>query len=197
MLGGGVEGNALLTSTVGAVLFVLLAAIGVTIVRLGPLISEHLFIGLALIGPVAVKLASTGYRFARYYTHNVSYRRKGSPALGLRLLAPLVVLSTVAVLASGVGLLIVGPGTHGPLRLIHKASFIVWVAVTALHILGHTSEMVELLRGKHTPRAGEGRTGRAIALAGGLVGGVVLALLLIPDFSPWVHAQGHSYRFGH
>ncbi len=46
----------------------LLAALGVTILRIGPLISEHLFIGLMLIPPIALKLASTGYRFMRYYT---------------------------------------------------------------------------------------------------------------------------------
>ena len=30
----------------------------------------HLFVGMVLIGPVLLKMASTGYRFARYYTAN-------------------------------------------------------------------------------------------------------------------------------
>lgn len=34
-----------------------------------------------LIGPVALKLASTGYRFARYYTHSPPCRQRGAPAL--------------------------------------------------------------------------------------------------------------------
>jgi hypothetical protein len=61
--GGGTDGNELLTSMTGAVLIVLLAVLGVTIVRIGQLIWLHLFVGLVLLGPVAAKLASTGYRF--------------------------------------------------------------------------------------------------------------------------------------
>jgi hypothetical protein len=49
---------------------------------------------------VLLKLASTGYRFARYYTANPAYRRKGPPATPMRLLAPLVVISTVVVFGS-------------------------------------------------------------------------------------------------
>ena len=44
----------------------LLAVIGVTIPELRQLISVHLFVGLLLLGPVALKMVSTGYRFVRY-----------------------------------------------------------------------------------------------------------------------------------
>lgn len=55
-----------------------------------------------------------GYRFARYYTHGEAYRRKGPPELWLRLIAPVVVMSTVIVFASGVVLLFDGPArAHG------------------------------------------------------------------------------------
>ena len=47
--------------------------------RIGQLLWLHLFVGLLLIGPVVLKLASTGYRFARYYTNDAVYRRKGPP----------------------------------------------------------------------------------------------------------------------
>ncbi len=56
----------------------LLLVIGLTILRIRQLISVHLFVGLLLIGPVALKMASTGYRFMRYYSGNRVYRRKGS-----------------------------------------------------------------------------------------------------------------------
>jgi hypothetical protein len=185
----------------GAILLVLLAVIGVTILRMHQLISVHLFVGLLLIGPVVVKLGSTGYRFVRYYTFSPAYRRKGPPPLALRGLAPFVILSTLAVLASGVALLVVGPGSAGSLRLIHKASFFVWVGVTALHVVGHIPEMSELL--SRSQRAtvglssggGNGSLGRGIALLGGLVGGLVLALLLIPDFAAWVGAES-AHHFG-
>src|ERR1017187_3395585 len=128
--GGGPEGNEQLTASIGVILLVLLAVLGVTILRIGQLISVHLFVGLLLIGPIGAKMASTGYRFARYYTRDKAYLRKGPPAPALRLLAPLVVLSTVIVFASGVALLFQGPSGRGMLLLIHKASFVLWLIVT-------------------------------------------------------------------
>ena len=90
-------------------LLVLLAAEGVTIPFIGGLLGPHMFIGLLLIPPVALKMASTGYRFARYYTHDEPYVRKGPPPAFLRLLAPGVVLTTLAVFGTGVALLFTGP----------------------------------------------------------------------------------------
>ncbi len=115
----------------------LLAVIGVTIINLRPLLSVHMFVGMLLIGPVALKLASTGYRFVRYYTSNPAYRRKGPPPAALRAIAPIVVLSTIVVLASGVALLFAGPQSRDTLLPIHKVSFFVWVGFTALHVLAY------------------------------------------------------------
>jgi hypothetical protein len=55
-------------------------------VRIRPLISPHVFIGMVLIPPVLVKVASTTWRFARYYQGAPAYRRKGPPPVALRLL---------------------------------------------------------------------------------------------------------------
>jgi hypothetical protein len=52
-------------------------------------------------------------------------------------MAPMIVVTTIAVLVSGVVLLFGGPALRDPLVLIHKVAFIVWVALTALHILAH------------------------------------------------------------
>jgi hypothetical protein len=190
LLGGGIVGNERLTAATGILLIALLAALGVTILRIRSLISVHLFIGLLLIPPVALKLASTGYRFVRYYTANPVYRERGAPPTTLRLLAPLVVLSTLAVFATGVALLFIGPGSSGTLRLLHKASFFVWVAVTAVHVVGHLPDLSRAFtvrrRGRleYNPYAA-GRTGRAISLAGALVAGLVLALLLLSQSKAW------------
>ena len=187
--GGGADGNEQLTAATGVVLIVLLAVLGVTIVRIGQLTWLHLFLGLLLMGPVALKMASTGYRFARYYTHSVAYRRKGPPATWLRLLAPVVVLSTVVVFGTGVVLLFVGPAHRDPWMLLHKASFIIWIGATALHVLGHLLELPAALRAQTLDRPARhvqaGGAGRAIALIGAIVGGLVLAIALIPDFSTW------------
>jgi hypothetical protein len=191
---GGTTGNEQLTAATGAVLLVLLAALGITILRIRPLLSEHMFLGLLLIPPVALKMASTGYRFIRYYTSNPRYRSKGAPPAILRLLAPIVVVSTVVVFGSGVALLLEGPSSRGSLLLIHKASFFVWLAVTAIHVLGHLSDLPRALTRKHEiqpqlDRYGTGRGGRVLSLSGALVAGVVLAILYIPQFAPWLNVH--------
>src|SRR6478672_4256990 len=96
---GGPEGNEVLTAAVAAVLTLLLIVEGITIIFIGGLLSVHMFIGLVLVPPVLLKLGSTGYRFVRYYTGSRPYREKGPPALPLRLMAPILVVTTVGVLA--------------------------------------------------------------------------------------------------
>lgn len=198
---GGTTGNERLTGVVGGVLILLLAVIGVTIIRLGQLLSVHLFVGVLLIGPLLLKLASTGYRFARYYSANPRYKRKGPPPLPLRLIAPIVVLSTLVVFASGVALLLIGPSSRDTLLPIHKVSFFVWVAFTAVHVLAHLPTVLRSLRADYrrpTPsglgsrkRDANGRAGRVISLASALTLGLVLALLAIPQFGPWLTAHHH------
>lgn len=187
---GGPDGNEQLTAATGVVLVILLAVLGVTIVRIGQLTWLHLFLGLVLIGPVGLKMATTGYRFVRYYTRNPAYLRKGPPETWLRLLAPAVVVTTIGVFASGVLLLIDGPADRGSLVLIHKVSFILWGVVTGLHVLGHLPGMPAALRASSldgTSISGRqaGGIGRGLALVGVIVGGLVLAIVLIPDFSAW------------
>src|SRR5579875_586858 len=50
LVGGGIEGNEQLTAMVGVLLIALLAALGVTVLRIGQLIWPHLFLGLLLLG---------------------------------------------------------------------------------------------------------------------------------------------------
>ncbi|MBV9196578.1 MAG: hypothetical protein JO168_20770 [Solirubrobacterales bacterium] len=187
--GGGTTGNEQLTATAGAILLVLLPLLGLTIVLIGQLMSEHLFIGLLLLGPVGLKMASTGYRFARYYTHDPVYRHKGPPELVLRLIAPIIVLSTVVVFATGILLLFVGPSHRGTPVLIHKVSFIVWLVFTGLHVLGHVPRLGRSLRVARArvehPGRSPGAAGRALTIAGALLAGVVLAVSLIPQYHVW------------
>jgi hypothetical protein len=192
LTGGGTTGNERLTTVVGATLIVLLAAIGLTIIRIHGLLSEPLSIGMLLVPPVLLKMSSTGYRFVRYYTADPRYRRKGPPELALRVIAPMVVLSSVVVIGSGVALLFAGPSSRGTLFPIHKDSFFVWGAFMALHVLGHLPGMPAALRADYGRTAGlssdvPGRAGRVLALAGALIAGVVLAIVVIPELGPWLH----------
>ncbi len=203
---GGPDGNARLTVITGVILIVLLAIIGLTILRIRQLISVHLFVGLLLIGPVALKMASTGYRFMRYYSGNRVYREKGPPETWLRLLAPGVVLSTVLVFVTGVLLMFAGPAHRNPLLELHKVGFIVWVVLTALHVLGHLPTVAGLFginlnadadAGDRTALGSpSGSAGRWIVLAGALVAGLVLALVLIPDFHSWTSQSSFPHHDG-
>lgn len=195
LFAGGVRGNELLTVATGAVLIVLLAVIGITIIALGRLLSVHLFVGMLLLGPLALKLASTGYRFARYYTSNPRYRSAGPPITPLRMIAPIVVISTLLVFASGVVLLLAGPGSRSTVLPIHKVSFIVWIVFTSLHVLGHLPALARGLSADYAPTilasGAPGRGGRLLSLASAITAGVVLAVLFIPQFGPWLHYHHH------
>ncbi|MGH2903294.1 MAG: hypothetical protein ACRDK7_06895 [Solirubrobacteraceae bacterium] len=199
-MSGGTTGNERLTAATGIVLILLLAVIGVTILRLRSLISVHLFIGLLLLPPVALKMSSTGYRFMRYYTSNPVYRKRGTPPIALRLIAPIIVASTVAVFATGIALLFTAPASSGTLRTLHKASFILWIGFMAIHVLGHLGDLDKTFLTRRGGRVeyndlAAGRAGRAIALLGALVAGVVLAILLIPHFGAWSHFEAfHHHR---
>ncbi len=184
---GGTAGNRLLTSATGLVLAALLAAEGVTILWMGDLRTEHMFIGLVLIGPVALKLASTGYRFARYYTRASRYRAEGPPLLPLRVLAPLLVLTTLLIFVSGVWLAIIGH--HSDLALeLHKVAFIVWSGCFGVHFLWYLprawrtlSAGVRASRPERAPGAGL----RGLLLGAALGGGTALALALLPTVEAW------------
>lgn len=157
----GVSANSRLTGSTAAVLLVLLAAEGVTILQVRALLTAHVFIGMVIIPPVLVKIGSTGYRFTRYYTGSPAYRRKGPPAPLLRLLGPVVVVLTLVVLASGVALLLTGASVRSELLTIHKASFILWFGAMAIHVLAHLKDTARL-----APRDWYARTRGDVAGAG-------------------------------
>jgi hypothetical protein len=184
---GGTAGNEILTSATALVLTVLLAAEGVTILRLRGLLTAHMFIGVVLIGPIVLKLASTGYRFARYYLDTPSYRAKGPPLLPLRVLAPFLVLATIGVFATGVALMAVGHRSD-LLLLAHKASFFVWAARFAVHFLSYLPRVWSSLRTDWTAarrRRVPGSGVRALVLAVSLGGGLALALATLSLMTNW------------
>ncbi len=190
VLGGGTDGNEWLTSATGVLLIGLLAVLGITIVQIRQLIWLHLFLGLLLVGPILLKMASTGYRFVRYYAHNPAYRAKGPPHPLLRVLGPAVVLSTLVVFITGIVLMLQGPADRHVTLLIHKVSFFIWLAFTGLHILGHLPGLGQLLSARRPAEtdglgSADGAAGRWIVLVGAVVAGAVLAVALIPHFSPW------------
>jgi hypothetical protein len=204
LFGGGVDGNEELTAVAGVILVVLFAVLGITILRIGQLIWLHLFLGLLLLGPVTLKLASTGYRFARYYLRNAVYVAKGPPMLALRAMGPLFVAATAIVFASGIVLLFEGPRNRATWLLVHKVSFILWLVLLGLHLLAHVPGLPRSLRPvrigeEESPLdgVGGGAAGRWLALAGAIIGGGVLAIVLIPHFSLWTAPGAFPHHHHH
>jgi hypothetical protein len=184
---GGTEGNEILTSATAVVLIGLLAVEGYTVVHMRGLVSLHMFIGLVLIGPVLLKLASTGYRFARYYSGSRAYRANGPPLMPLRLMAPVLVASTIGVLVTGVLLLAAGHKSD-TLLMLHKVSFIVFAVVFAVHFLAYVPRVARSLRsdwGAARREAVPGAGLRAMLLAAALGGGCALVLALLSVIDGW------------
>ena len=140
-----------------------------------------------LLPPVAVKLASVLYRFGRYYLRDARYRRAGPPAVWLRLLGPVMVVTTVAVLGTGVELWLFGM-RYGTYWLeLHKLSFVLWFGATSLHVLGHLARTPLLIWGDLAgrPRV-PGRVTRGSLVLAALLLGIVVAVALLPFPSPFV-----------
>ena len=180
-----------------AVLLVMLAVEGVTVLRVRGLLSPHVFIGVVLIPPVLVKVGSTGWRFARYYAGAPAYRRKGPPPVLLRMLGPVVAILTLVLLFSGVGLLLAGPSWLPLLLKVHKASFVLWFAAMTIHVLGHMGEVFRLARRdwlRRTRREVTGAGTRQWLIAASLVAGVMLGFLLLSHIGHWLSAAPGAAR---
>ncbi len=195
----GVSGNSRLTSATGMVLIALLAVEGVTILSVRQMITLHIFVGVLLLGPVLLKTGSTTYRFVRYYRGAPAYVKKGPPHPVLRVLGPFVILSSLALLATGITLIFVGHGAHSDLMLtLHQTAFWIWVVLMTVHVLGHVvgaaktswAELRISLRGKAAAR----RRWRIGAIVLALVLGVGAATILLPHATSWTtqHFERHG-----
>ena len=181
----GVEANARLTASTGAVLLVLLAAEGLTLLSLGSLLHWHELIGIMLIPPVLLKFGTTGYRFVRYYTGDEAYVRKGPPHWVLRLTAPGMVVLTIVVFASG--LLLAFDRQHPQwMGIAHKASFILWFGAMTIHVLGHIRETATTGTADWLPRRSrvEGQVIRRGAVLASLAIGIASAGFLVARIAP-------------
>jgi len=173
-----VEANSRLTGLAGGALFLLLALEGATVIGVRRLLAAHLFIGLLLVPPVLLKMATTGYRFVRCYAGDFDYRAAGPPALLLRLVAPAVVVSTVVVFASGIELWLFGYKFGDQWLGLHKLSFVVWFFATAVHVLGHLKRAPRLIQADFVGTLPGAITRRSL-LGASLVLGLVLAFTTI------------------
>ena len=186
---GGAEGNERLTGATAVILTALLAVEGITLLFLGRLLSVHVFVGMLLIPPVLLKLGATGYRFIRYYQRRREYTVKGPPPPIMRfLVAPVLVLSTIGVL--GTGVLMIAFGRRGVIVGLHKASFVVWAFAFAIHFLVYLRRLPRLVRPDRQTRGAVLRVG---AMGVSLVAGIALASVTFPLARPWLHRFGRDH----
>lgn len=168
-------GNEQLTAIAGILLVVFLAVEGATLLNLRALLTVHAFVGMFLLPIVALKMGSTGWRMARYYLGGEEYVRRGAPAWPLRIVvAPVVVSSTFVLFGTGVYLL----ATHevqGTAVGLHKASFVVWLVATSVHVLFRLARMRHALRARYP-----GVALRLGVVAVTLVAGAAVAMATLP-----------------
>jgi hypothetical protein len=81
-------------------------------------------------------------------------------------LGPVVVLTSLAVLGTGVALALAGRET-GPWLFLHKASFVLWFGAMTLHVLTYAWRLPRILLSTHAAAARPARNGSRLLLVGG------------------------------
>src|SRR5258705_5301314 len=192
----GVEANARLTAMTGVVLLVLfIAELATVLMSARSVLTVHVTLGLLLVPPILLKIASTTWRMAAYYRGNAAYREQGPPALALRILGPFLVFLTMLLFVSGIGLIVGLRQLHGSFLIVHKASFYLWLATLAIHVAAHSKTVVRL-GGKDLARRTRIGTTRAryrlLTLASSLLLGVGVALALVHRTETYLHLYPHK-----
>ena len=190
---GGPAGNARLTAWTGVVLLVLLAVEGVTLIDVRGLITWHIVVGSLLLPPALLKTATTGWRMVRYYAGSGDYRLAGPPPMLLRLLAPLVVASTLSLLTTGILVAVVGPqsasrslwGMPASLLFLHQASFAVWVVATSIHVLARLVPAARIIGGR-AGSAVEGKVFRGAGILAVLAVAVWVSTIVVAGSAGWL-----------
>ncbi|HEY2704043.1 MAG TPA: hypothetical protein VGL20_10160 [Candidatus Dormibacteraeota bacterium] len=182
----GVRENTRLTAVTGLVLLLPLLVVTGSGLVFGQLWRVHYFAGFLLLPLVLLKLASTGYRAARYYLGSARYRTAGPPAPALRLLAPVLVGSTALLFVSGV-VMWIDHSRLQPWSTLHTDAAVVFCAAVAIHLLAYLPRAWRTARAARPAPEGSdpGRPARAAgrrrgAVAGAVVFGLVLAIATVP-----------------
>lgn len=151
--------NRQITSLTGAVLIPLLGLVFLTGLAMDVYWHVHYVIGIVLIPVVALKVATTGYRAVAYYTGRGAYRAAGPPEVLLRSLAPVVVISTITALVTGVALW-ARHSRSGALSTLHTDSAVICAGTVGVHVLAYVPRAVtESLSALRTMRSRAGASG--------------------------------------
>ena len=193
------DGNERLTAAVGTILVALtLVELGTLVFGLQTFLHWHVFVGLVLLPPIAVKLATTGWRFARYYTRNEAYRSKGAPQLFMRLLAPLLIVLTVLLFGSGVVMGLVHGQVLQVARQIHGPAAFLWTVTLGIHVLVYGPKALRTVAGDvraRTRRQVADVRLRAYVVVLAVATGLIVGAATLPIQHDWLHLPaGHEHH---
>ena len=101
-------------------------------------------------------------------------------------------------LGTGVALVLRTPG-RGSILALHRLSFVAWVILVGIHVLGHLPRLVRLAPADWLGHARplRGRSARRAVLAGSLVVAFVIGLSAVPVGRTWQHwlaTHHHHHR---
>ena len=185
------DGNERLTASVGLVLIVLtVIELATLLLGLGRFLSLHVFVGLALLPPVVLKLGSTGWRFTRYYTKAAAYRAKGAPQLVMRLMAPLLVAATILLFGSGVALGFLHGHSLQLARDLHGPASVAWMLLVGVHVLVYLKRALLTTKEDVEPTSRStvrGASARNLILAAAVITGLVVGLGTLTMQHRWLH----------
>jgi hypothetical protein len=195
------DGNERLTAAVGLVLLLLtIVELATVVFGLHTYLSLHVFVGLVLIPPVLLKLASTGWRFVRYYSGSRPYVVKGAPQLPMRLLAPLLITATVILFASGVAMGVLHGQSLVVARRLHGPASVVWMILIGVHVLVYLKRSLVSTREDVEPETRASVPGakvRTYLLSFAVVAGIVVGAATLPAQHHWLHlSRRHDHRDG-
>jgi len=191
----GVEGNRRLTALTGVVQLVALTAVVLSGLIFGTAPWLHYFLGFVALPLTVLKLASTGWRFLHYYAaRSPAYRTAGPPTPLPRLLAPLLVASTLAAFVTGVVLFFQGQ-RRGTLAALHTDSAVVFVIAALVHVAVHFGTTLDASGADLTAGAARvrGATWRRGLVAGATLAGVVVAIALVAGYH-WSLPPEHFFE---
>jgi hypothetical protein len=166
--------NQRLTAINGAVLYLLILVIVVTVLNISGFLTAHYVVGLLLVPPVVLKLGSTGYRVFRYYTGSAAFKVAGPPPIVLRFITgPILVVATVVTLATGSELWLVGLRLGTGWTTAHTVAAVAMLVAVAAHLVGHTRMSGASLKNDVLDGRSRGISPRSLVLAALVVGGIL------------------------
>ena len=193
------DGNERLTAVAGLILLAgIVFELATLLLGLQHTLSLHVFVGYVLLPPIALKLASTGWRFMRYYTRNEDYRVKGAPQIVMRVLAPLLVAFTVLLFGSGVAMGLLHGHALQLARRIHGPAAFCFTLLIGLHVLVYVRRALHSTVAEVTPvtrRAAAGAGARATLVGAAIAGGLVVGAATLPTQHVSLHLPPkHDHR---